>query len=55
MMNENRKYIVYPDGALSWEEIKGTVALLKFEGANPKIVAHKGYWNVQAEVKKQNG
>jgi len=49
-MKKNTTYIVYPHGALSWEEIFETVELLKFEGANPKIVTHNGYWNVQAEV-----
>ena len=48
-MEKNKPYIVYPDGAFSWEEIKETVALLKFEGYNPKIVKHNGLWNVQAQ------
>ena len=48
-MKKNKTYIVYPDGAFSWEEIKETVALLKFEGYNPKIVKHNGLWNVQAQ------
>lgn len=45
----NKRYIVYPHGALSWEEILETVELLKTEGANPKIVKHNGFWNVSAE------
>lgn len=40
---------MYPMGALSWEEILETVELLKYEGANPKIVNHNGFWNVSAE------
>lgn len=43
------RYIVYPDGALSLDEIKETVELLKSLGNNPKIVKHKGLWNVEAE------
>ena len=45
---EAGRYIVYPDGALSWSEIKETVDLLEFEGKNPKIVKYKGLWNVEA-------
>ena len=52
-MKKNKPYIVYPDGAFSWEEIKETVALLKFEGYNPKIVKHNGLWNVQAQSPKE--
>lgn len=48
-MNQNKTYIVYPGGALSWEEIFETVALLELEGASPKIVKHNGFWNVSAE------
>lgn len=47
-MNKNKRYIVYPQGALSWEEIFETVELLKATGANPKIVKHNGFWNVEA-------
>jgi hypothetical protein len=49
-MKKNKRYIVYPMGALSWEEIKETVELLKYEGTNPKIVKHNGFWNVEADV-----
>ena len=49
----NKTYIVYPHGALSWEEILETVALLKSEGANPEIVVHNGFWNVQADVMEE--
>jgi len=45
----NKRYIVYPQGALSWEEILETAELLQFEGAKPKIVKHNGFWNVEAE------
>lgn len=48
-MKKNKTYIVYPQGALSWEEILETVELLKTERANPKIVKHNGFWNGQAE------
>lgn len=48
-MIKNKRYIVYPHGALSWGEILETVELLKTEGANPKIVEHNGFWNVEAE------
>jgi hypothetical protein len=48
-MIKNKTYIVYPHGALNWEEIFETVALLKTERANPKIVKHNGFWNVQAD------
>lgn len=48
-MIKNKTYIVYPNGALNWEEILETVELLKFECANPKIVKHNGFWNVQAD------
>jgi hypothetical protein len=51
-MMKNKTYIVYPGGALNWEEIFETVALLEFEGANPKIVKHNGFWNVQAQRKE---
>jgi hypothetical protein len=46
-MTEGR-YIVYPEGALDWDEIKATVELLEEEGKNPKIVKYKGLWNVEA-------
>ena len=49
MGEEKERYIVYPLGALSWEEILETVELLKVEGGNPKIVKHNGFWNVSAE------
>ena len=42
------RYIVYPEGALSWSEIKETVELLKEEGNSPRIVKYKGLWNVEA-------
>ena len=45
----NKRYIVYPQGALSWEEILETVDLLNQEGAKPEIVKHCGFWNVSAE------
>jgi hypothetical protein len=45
----NKRYIVYPQGALSWEEILETVDLLNHEGAKPQIVKHNGFWNVSAE------
>ena len=48
-MIKNKRYIVYPQGALSWEEILETVELLKAEGAKPEIVKHNGFWNVSAE------
>ena len=48
-MEKNKPYIVYPNGTLSWEEIKETVILLKFAGYNPKIVKHNGFWNVEAQ------
>jgi hypothetical protein len=51
-MKKNKTHIVYPQGALSWEEIQETVALLKTEGLNPKIVKHNGLWNVQADISK---
>lgn len=50
-MSERKRYIVYPYGAHSWEEIAETVEFLKYEGANPKIVKHNGFWNVEAESK----
>ena len=55
-MIKNKRYIVYPHGALSWEEIHETVELLKAEGANPEIVKHNGFWNVSAQRggKKEN-
>jgi hypothetical protein len=52
-MIRNKTYIVYPEGALSWEEIFEMVTLLEFEGANPKIVNHNGFWNVQAQRKEE--
>jgi len=42
------RYIVYPDGANSWQEIKETLELLKEEGNSPRIVKYKGLWNVEA-------
>lgn len=45
----NKRYIVYPQGALSWVEILETVELLKNEGANPEIVVHHDFWNDSAE------
>jgi hypothetical protein len=45
----NKRYIVYPQGALDWAEIIATVELLLGEGKNPKIVKYKGLWNVSAE------
>ena len=42
------RYIVYPEGAQSWSEIKETVELLREEGDNPLIVKYKGLWNVEA-------
>ena len=45
------RYIVYPDGAQSWSEIKETLELLKEEGNTPKLVKYKGLWNVEAGVK----
>ena len=51
-MKRNKRCIVYPMGALSWEEILETVELLKYEGANPEIVNHNGFWNVEADVSK---
>ncbi|NQE54253.1 hypothetical protein C5S29_11720 [ANME-1 cluster archaeon GoMg3.2] len=48
-MSENNRYIVYPHGALSWEEIAETVALLEYEGASPEIVKYNGFWNVEAD------
>jgi len=53
-MIRNKRYIVYPLGALSWEEILETVELLKAEGANPEIVKHNGFWNVSAERADKN-
>ena len=50
-MSENKRYIVYPYGALSGEEIYETVELLKVEGANPKIITYNGFWTVSAERK----
>jgi hypothetical protein len=50
-MIKNKRYIVYPQGALCWEEIEETMELLKHEGANPKIVKHNGFWNVEADTK----
>jgi hypothetical protein len=47
-MLKSKRYIVFPDGAISCDEIKETVRLLKYEGANPKIVKHNGFWNVHA-------
>ena len=51
-MKRNKRYIVYPMGALCWEEIEETVELLKHEGANPKIVKHNGFWNVEADTER---
>lgn len=48
-MKKNKRYIVYPLGALSWEEVLETVELLKSERAKPEIVKHNGFWNVSAE------
>lgn len=52
-MIENKRYIVYPYGAFSWEEILESVELLKTEGLNPKIVKHNGFWNVEADISKK--
>jgi len=43
------RYIVYPDGADSWSEIKETCDLLREEGKRPQIVRYKSMWNVEAE------
>lgn len=51
-MSEEGRYIVYPEGALDWAEIKATVELLEEEGKNPKIVKYKDLWNVEAGRKE---
>jgi hypothetical protein len=51
-MKRNKRYIVYPMGALCWEEIQETMTLLEHEGANPEIVKHNGFWNVEADISK---